>query len=201
MSYRTYTTEALVCGNYINNTSDKSFLLFTRQAGMLYATARSVREERSKQRYALQLFSLINISLIRGKNGWRVGSVDPLGNYWSATDNRLKRSSLITIVKLIRQYIHGEEINYSLYDEVLAGIRFLTHFRPKEKRTLWETLIKVRILYKLGYIAPPDDNIHKLLNKKLIDITDKQITDYHLTYTNLFELAKYASHLNTTSTD
>lgn len=56
MAYETYTTEALVCGTFNRNTADRSYLLFTREAGMLYADARSVREERSRQRYALRTF-------------------------------------------------------------------------------------------------------------------------------------------------
>ena len=70
MSYQTYITDAVVVGSYASNTADKSYLLFTKRAGMLYATARSVREERSKQRYALQDFSHITVTLVKGKGGW-----------------------------------------------------------------------------------------------------------------------------------
>ncbi|MEX2341217.1 MAG: recombination protein O N-terminal domain-containing protein, partial [Candidatus Paceibacterota bacterium] len=83
MSYKTYTTEAIVCGSRVNNTSDKSFLLFTKDAGMLWAAAKSVREERSRQRFALQDFSLIRASLIKGKSGWRIGSVESDRNYFT----------------------------------------------------------------------------------------------------------------------
>ena len=56
MAYVTYTTLALVCGTFDQKTSDRSYMLFTREAGMLFASARSVREERSKQRYASTRF-------------------------------------------------------------------------------------------------------------------------------------------------
>ena len=48
MSYQTYITEALIVGSFDSNTADKSYLLFTKSAGMLYASARSVREEDRK---------------------------------------------------------------------------------------------------------------------------------------------------------
>ena len=38
---------------------------------MVLAAARSVREEKSRQRYALQEFALVRVSLIKGKSGWR----------------------------------------------------------------------------------------------------------------------------------
>ena len=105
MSYQTYTTEALVCGSFLHNTADKVFLLFTREAGMLYATAKSVREERSKQRFALQDFSLINVSLIKGKQGWRVGSVEAEVNYFTKSEERLARGSVVLLFKTLRRFI------------------------------------------------------------------------------------------------
>ena len=63
MSYQTYTTEALVCGTYDRNTADRSYRLFARELGMLFADARSVRLEKSRQRMALSDFSLVRVSL------------------------------------------------------------------------------------------------------------------------------------------
>lgn len=83
MAYVTYTTDAIVCGTYDRNTADRSYRLFTRELGMLYADARSVRLEKSKQRQALQDFSLIKVSLVKGKAGWKIGSVSEVQNYYT----------------------------------------------------------------------------------------------------------------------
>ena len=88
MAYQTYITEALVCGSIDNHSADRSFLLFTREAGMVYAHAKSVREERSKQRYALQVCSHIRATLIRGKSDWKIAGVDPLQNFYAQTTTR-----------------------------------------------------------------------------------------------------------------
>lgn len=152
MSYQTYHTEALVCGSYLNNTADKSFLLFTKRAGMLYATARSVREERSKQRYALQDFSLITVSLIKGKTGWRVGSVDTEGNIFGNALSRPARGSVVRVLKLLRRFVAGEEPHPELYDELVYALRYLAS-DISDHRVLAEEIIEVRILMILGYIA------------------------------------------------
>ena len=81
MAYATYTTQALVCGTFDRNTADRSYRLFTREFGMVWADARSVRLEKSKQRSALTDFSVVRISLVRGKAGWKIGSVIAQQNF------------------------------------------------------------------------------------------------------------------------
>jgi recombinational DNA repair protein (RecF pathway) len=152
MTYATYHTEALVCGSYLNNTADKSFLLFTKRAGMLYASARSVREERSKQRYALQDFSLITVTLIKGKTGWRVGSVDTEGNIFGDALSRQARGSVVRVLKLLRRFIAGEEPHPELYDELVYALRYLAADIASH-RVLAEEIIEARILSVLGYMS------------------------------------------------
>lgn len=152
MSYQTYTTEAIVVGSYANNTADKSFLLFTKEAGMLYAGARSVREERSRQRYALQDFSLINVSLIKGKTGWRIGSVDSEANIFNRAESREARGSVVRLLKLLRRLVQGEEPHPTLYDEVVEALEYLIR-ADVASRSLVEEVIYARILYELGYIS------------------------------------------------
>ncbi len=151
MSYQVYTTEALVCGSFDNNTADKSFLLFTKDAGMLYASARSVREERSRQRYALQDFSLITVSLIRGKTGWRIGSVDSTSNLFRTALTREARGSVVRTLKLIRRYVQGEEPHPKLYFELVEALQYLAQ-AAVPNRVLAEEIIATRFFYELGYI-------------------------------------------------
>ena len=108
MAYQTYITDALVCGSMVHNTSDRSYLLFAREAGMVWALAKSVREERSKQRYALQEFSHIRATLIRGKNTWRVAGVEPHDNFYFKAANRDARNFIRSVVLLLRRVMHGE---------------------------------------------------------------------------------------------
>jgi len=155
MSYKVYTTEALVIGSFASNTADKSYLLFTKEAGLIYATARSVREERSLQRYALQDFSHITVSLIKGKSGWRIGSVSGETNYFSATTSRAARGSVVRVVKLIRRYIQGEEPHPLLFTELVTALISIGQDNITN-RPLVEEIITARLLHTLGYIDGPN---------------------------------------------
>lgn len=151
MVYQTYTTRAIVCGSKPSNTSDRSYLLFTESAGMLFATARSVREERSKQRYALQDFGSVRVSLVKGKGGWRIGSVEAERNPFLEARSRSERAYITGIVALLRRYIHGEEALPSVFADVVAALdtSVLVHV-PDYALTVFEA----RLLYVLGHLEP-----------------------------------------------
>ena len=155
MAYTTYTTAALVCGSVDNNSADRAYLLFTEEFGMVWATARSVREERSRQRYALQDFSLIRVSLVKGKGGWRIGSVEAYGNEFLATTVRSERAGLLGLVKMLRRYVHGEERLSRIWADSLAYIEILRSDSDARSFSILQRVYTVRLLYVLGYI--PDD--------------------------------------------
>lgn len=165
MSYKTYTTEAIVCGGRANNTSDKAFLLFTREAGMLWATARSVREERSRQRFALQDFSLIRVSLVRGKGGWKIGSVECERNYFGETDGtaREARGAITSIIRLLRQFVHGEISHPQLFEDTKTALNNSRSLSVIEIFTL-------RLLHHLGYVAVTNDLNDYLSIEKWYDL-------------------------------
>ncbi len=119
---------------------------------MLFATAKSVRDERSKQRYALQEFSQIRVSLIKGKQGWRVGSVEAIKNDFSSVATREARASIIRLYKLLRRFIRGEEASVELYDFVVEALAKIAD--ESVNRKLLDPYIHCHILLLLGYVDP-----------------------------------------------
>lgn len=150
MSYQTYTTKALVCGTYNRNTADRSYLLFTREAGMLYAEARSVREERSRQRMALQDFSLVRVSLVKGKSSWKIGSIECERNFFSSASDKEARGSVVLVTKFLRRFFSGQEAAPALFDYVVASLGLLSS--ASTTRDYFEKIIQARILLELGYV-------------------------------------------------
>jgi len=168
MAYETYTTEALVCGTFNRNTADRSFLLFTREAGMLYAEARSVREERSRQRYALQDFSLLRVTLVKGKAGWKIGSIEPLKNYYQQATDKAARGSVVGLCRLLRRFVKGEEANEQLFEYVYEALEVLSV--AVLQRTFVEMTAAVHVLGVLGYVD------EKQVPEPLRTMTPTQIT-------------------------
>lgn len=153
MAYSTYTTEAIVCGSKDSYTSDRSYLLFTERAGMLWASARSVREEKSKQRYALQDFSIIRVSLVKGKSGWRIGSVEAISNPFMEARERSSRAGVSAVVKLLRRFLQGEEPQPIVYSDTSIVLSCIAAATDLDVITLQDQFT-LRLLHQLGYIAP-----------------------------------------------
>ena len=192
MAYVTYTTQAIVCGTYDRNTADRSYRLFTRDLGMLYADARSVRKESSKQRQALQDFARIKVSLVKGKGGWRIGSVSEIKNYYSSAFDQAARGSVVKITRLVRRFLAGEEANPDLFDEYLAALEFLAADCPK--RACFEHIFIQRVLARLGYIDTADvPDQFKATALSNLDI--KQVCAYDAAITYSIEHAQNASQL------
>ena len=191
MSYQTYTTEALVCGTWSRNTADKSYLLFTREAGMLYANARSVREEKSKQRYALQEFSHVKISLVKGKSGWRVGSVESLGNVYSAAFDKAARGSITTVYRSLRRFYKGEEAIPELFDYLRSALSVLSG--EVENRLYAERLVLLRMLFELGYVDKKQ--LPEIVLLELSEATFKEASIYEKKIEKLIQQATDSSQL------
>jgi DNA repair protein RecO len=193
MAYATYTTNALVCGAFDRNTADRSYLLFTREAGMLYASARSAREERSRQRYSLQDFTLVRVSLVKGKGGWKVGSIQALHNFYHQAPDQAARGSVVSVFRLLRRFFKGEESAPELFDYIVHALEQVSTAQPE--RAFLQMLIQVHILAELGYV---DNQVlpKALQNRTLasLDTTHYSETDER-TIEQLYTQAVSASHL------
>lgn len=117
---------------------------------MLYANARSVRQERSRQRYGLQDFTRMRVSLVKGKGGWRIGSIQALNNYYHQATDQAARGSVVSVFRLLRRFFTGEESDPELFDYVVQSLTSLSV--TQTDRSFLQTLVQVHILAELGYV-------------------------------------------------
>lgn len=170
MAYLTYITEAIVCGGTHTNSSDRTYLLFTRDAGMIHAHAKSVREERSKQRYALQECSYVRVTLVRGKSGWRITGAEAIADLYARAETRDARILLRNLLMLVRRVIRGEGVSHQIFDDV---VYVCTHTFSVPSRQI-ELLVTLRILSVLGYV-PKHDAYDTLLTN---DVSFESLEEY-----------------------
>jgi recombinational DNA repair protein (RecF pathway) len=193
VSYKTYTTEAFVCGSYLSQTSDKSYLLFTQEAGMLYATAKSVREEKSKQRYALQDFSHVRVTLVKGKSGWKVGSAQALGNLFTSARSRSERALVHHVFRELRTYVHGEvPLTQTFLD--LCEVCEQSLFESGMQDAIGD-IFALRLFFVLGYINPHEMLVPLVTAHTLKDAVGHYRDAYKGVLMEALETAQKASHL------
>ena len=67
-----YHTEGIILGSNNFGETGKYYAIFTRDLGMIYASAQGVRKMSSKLRFVLQDFAYLKIDLVKGKDFWRL---------------------------------------------------------------------------------------------------------------------------------
>jgi DNA repair protein RecO len=154
MAHHIYTTDAFILESQLSGEADRYFTLFTKDFGLIRATARGVRLAKSKLRYSLQELSRSRISLVRGKEVWRITSARIEENLFSKYRNQKPVLYLIAqISTLIKRLVGGEEKNEPLFMIVSDVISFLESKTFSDQELKYVEIIAVlRILHNLGYL-------------------------------------------------
>ena len=148
--YQKYQTEALIVGSRDGGEADRTYTLFTSEFGLVRARATSVRTEHSKMRYAMQNYARANVSLVKGKRGWRLAGATALV---SASGDSHGIATFARISQLVIRLVAGEESNEYLFAALSDAHRALVCQRCEAPATI-EIVCVARILYALGYISP-----------------------------------------------
>jgi recombinational DNA repair protein (RecF pathway) len=144
--YQKYNTEALVLGSFERGESDRMLVLFTKDFGLVRARASAIRTERSRMRYALQHYAHANVSLVRGKRGWRVAGTSVIRPAHG------RAAGFARIAELVRRLVVGEERNDYLYAALAEAHDAFSHTDAAMSGVI-EIVCVARVLYALGYIS------------------------------------------------
>ncbi len=153
MSHHIYTTPAVVLASTPAREADRRYTLLTEQFGIIWANALGVRRNTSKLRYALQDFSMLSVSLVRGREYWRITNARADQNiYWRQQTNQQLLETVARIFRLLTRLVPGEEKNEQLYQEVVNALDFVNSCNLSgDDVVAFEHIIVLRILRDLGY--------------------------------------------------
>mgnify|MGYP000310999175 CR=1 FL=1 len=151
-----YHTEGIILGSSDRGESGRYYHIFTRELGMVRATASGVRKMSSKLRFILQDFSYVKIDLVKGRDIWRVTSASKTNTLEQVSKRLETLRVLANISKLLKRLLPGEEHNESLFVELIGGLSVLEKSYTKEDLQNVEAIIVLRILNNLGYIGEPE---------------------------------------------
>jgi DNA repair protein RecO len=147
-----YHTEGIILGSGDFGETGKYYSIFTRDLGMIYASAQGVRKMSSKLRFVLQDFTYLKIDFVKGKDFWRITS--------ASKTNKLENLSkpeifevFVNISKLLKRLLAGEDPNKDLFLDLVKGLSILEKSETKDELRNIEAIIVLRILNNLGYIG------------------------------------------------
>jgi len=164
MSYHIYTTPGIVLRHRPLREADRVYIILTRDLGLIRASAIGVRKETSKLRGALEPLSLSTVSLVRGKEYWRITS---------AIFESAVPPEFATPFSLLEKLITGESANPNLFDVIKKEVE---SYRSSDD--MFEPRLVSEILFYLGYMREEDLSLSK---KGLIKAINKGLQASGLT--------------------
>lgn len=160
MAYTVHTTEGFILSSAPVGEANRIYHIFTREFGVIIATAQGVRLSQSKLRPHLLDYSFSSVSLVKGKEFWRITS--------AAGISKSKDKIYIQILTIIKRLLQGEGEHEVLFDYLKEELF---------KENLDETNLMIKILTDLGYIDKKEITDNK---KDLIALINKGLKESQL---------------------
>ena len=172
----------------------KYYSIFTRDLGMIYASAQGVRKMSSKLRFVLQDFAYVKIDFVKGKDFWRVTNASKT-NKLEKISKRLETFEVFAnISHLLKRLLAGEDANEALFKDLISSLSVLEKSKTTNELRNIEIIIVLRILNNLGYIggseifktlikSPFEENLIFEIGKsraKILSEINKALRETHL---------------------
>ena len=150
MSYHIYTTDGIILKRRGFGEANVLLFILTDELGLIMTSAQSARAVQSKLNSALQEYSLISLSCVKGKNGWKVTNAVSKENFYF--DQPIFVQKLVSqLSEVLLRMMPGEEKHREVFSIVSSGFSELKNISENNIAN-FETLIMLRFLYHLGYI-------------------------------------------------
>lgn len=170
MSHRIHNTEAFVLSGTSRAEGSSYVRFYTRELGLISAWVQGSRALQSKLRYHVQPFSYTRLSLVRGRDMWRVVGAEEIAILSQPLKSLERFQFLSKIFTLISRLVTGEEADSDLFDEVRDALIKTEHSIPESDLKTLEVLTVLRVLFRLGYLEATSD-AKTLLSVDLADIS------------------------------
>lgn len=162
--HHVYQTKAYVIRSFPFGEYNKKVLLLSENFGVIWANVQAIRKVESKLRLALVDFSLADVALVFGKQGWKIVNAVSIENFFY-TLSADKSIILIRILNLIYRMVPEEERESRLFHLVKELESFLISGGDDCNLDFLETITVLKILKVLGYVGD-DQIIEKYLEAK-----------------------------------
>jgi len=146
-----YSTRAIVLGRQPSGEESLSASLLTEDFGLIRARSQGARKRGSKMSAGLQTLSSSDVTLLRGRDGWRMAGAVPEVN-WARDLSAEARTRAARVLELADRLIRGEHEDAALFSILDGFLRSLPE-RTSEDQDALEALAVVRLLHALGLDA------------------------------------------------
>lgn len=192
--YHVYQTNGFILRSAPHGEANKLLFIFTKELGLISAQAQSARKVTSKLRYGLRDASFSRFALVRGRAVWRLTDAEEIFSF-SVRNFPEKTKIFSGILRLVTRFVHGEEENTALFNELesLGTYLRVTEFMGEDLR-MFETLAVFRVLATLGYTGE-DKSLFVFIKKEFSPVLLDEFIPYSRLALREINRALEESHL------
>lgn len=148
-----YTTDGMILATRPLAEADILTDILTTDFGLLSVVVKAARKQESKHRHALQLFSKVRCSLVKGERVWRLTGIAVLRQYYPALSKDVSMlKSFARVARLVRRLIPDEGATKGVYPILVSAADFLETADPSLVAAA-ELCAVINILHVLGYVG------------------------------------------------
>lgn len=151
MAYRIHHVEGIVLGSEESAEFDKTLVVYTREYGLVYINAKSIRRPASKRRFAVQLYARARLDLVHGKRGWILASAQTVDTHRELWLHPSRARVFAEAIEFLKRLVRGPEPAPELYDDLISFCEYLARAEKAPVCAAIGMLFMVRALSKLGY--------------------------------------------------
>lgn len=158
MSHHIYQTKAFIIDGSDTGEANRLITLFTADLGFIYAAVQGVRLMKSKLRPSIQDMSFSKVSLVRGKEMWRMTDSEKLISLHDRRIHPVLRKLFAENLMFLKRLSQGETRHEELFNFLSRFCDFILKnpaFSAAHVEVL-DLLAKINILHELGYGSDED---------------------------------------------
>lgn len=177
MSHLLHHTKAYILSSQNYGESNRLYRILTPEYGLLLVAAQGVRQLHSKLRYHLQEFVELRLTLVRGREIWRITGAEQYHQPFSSGDH-LKRGVVKRISALLCRMVPDEERSPELFAHLqnLLVVLGQEELNPTELYH-FELATALSILNLLGYVpaASVPSSRHEVLPAQAVMVINQAL--------------------------
>lgn len=161
-----YVTSSLVLSRTPLAESASLVTLLTDEFGLIRARAEGLRKPGAKLAHALQTLDRSEVTLVRGKEGWRLSGAI-LDTHWFERLDRAQRLRAGRVAGLLLRLVRGEANDPALFELFSGFLRQLPELAEESQDTLeCHTALRMLALLGLDAGALPEGNAYEPLSSE-----------------------------------
>jgi DNA repair protein RecO (recombination protein O) len=176
---RTYRTEGIVIKRINFGEADKILTLFTKHYGKIHSLAKGIRKLTSRKSASLELFNLVVVFLVKGKNLDLITEVQTIDYFSSWRKNLRKVSLAYQFCELTERLTAENQANILVFNLLRDSLIKLKEVKLDKQKLLLD--FKKQLLKATGFGLPTP------LTNKQLDLYIEQIIEKRINSNSLLK--------------